>query len=55
MIVGEIVGGVTEQPRHFLSLHMEDLKPLCSFLSLVLLLTSASERDAFLCFCPYAF
>ena len=46
IILGEMDGGL-EHPKQFMSLQIEDLKPLCNFLNLVLLLTSALERGAF--------
>jgi len=46
IILGEIVGGTAEQPRQFLSLQAEALKPLLAFLIMRLLLTSASVRGA---------
>jgi hypothetical protein len=44
IILGEIVGGIVEQPRQFLCLQAEALKPLLAFLIMRLLLTSASLR-----------
>jgi hypothetical protein len=51
MTLEEMVGGVDEQPRQLQSLQAEVLKPLWTSFSLLLLLTSASERGAF----PLAF
>lgn len=52
---GEMVGGVAEQPKQFSSLQEDDLKPLFGFFSLVLLLTSPSERGLFLWSCSFSF
>lgn len=53
MVEGEMARGVEEQPTQFLSLQADDLKPLWTFLSLTLLLRSASER--MVCFCLLTF
>ena len=40
--VGDMVGGVDEHPRQFLTLHVFVLKPLLLALTLLLLLTAVS-------------
>lgn len=47
MTLEENVGGSAQHPWQFLSLQADDLKPLLTIFSLVLLLTSASKRGAF--------